>query len=395
MSNEPKLLSDAGSVDSDEESRSISRRQFLKTAGVVVGGVAASSFLAACTTSQEEPTPEAKMEEMDDEAPAQMAAQKFKGERIVLQGWGDGTDYRQIWGDQFEEETGATLDFVSGYTSQSIAKIKATASNPEIDVSFFDAIGGVVLGKEGLLDTLDLSQIPNAVYVHPKFIVAGGKALGFGFYCNTLIYQSEEVTTPPTSYKDMWNPAYEGKTTYPFIEWTDGLKWIIACALAQGEDAFTISDDTWDRIKELKDKQHSIHTNQEATAGLFRSGEIVFGFSQPGMWREYIQEGYPIVNHYDVEEGFFAEGATVALVKGHKAPTELCYDFINRVLAADVQKAFAERHWWSPVNPDVVLPDEIAQYIPSGVDDLENARLTNHDLLSAVRVDWIERYKRL
>ena len=48
----------------------------------------------------------------------------------MLQGWGDGTNYRRIWGDKFEEETGATLDFVSGYTSQSIAKIKATASNP-------------------------------------------------------------------------------------------------------------------------------------------------------------------------------------------------------------------------------------------------------------------------
>ena len=69
--------------------------------------------------------------------------------------------------------------------------------------------------------------------------------------------------------------------------------------------------------------------------------------------------------------------------------------FINRVLTADVQKAFAERNWWSPVNPDVELPPELAKYIPSGVDDLENARLTNHDLLSAVRVDWIERYKRL
>jgi putative spermidine/putrescine transport system substrate-binding protein len=390
MPKEPKVLSDAGSIDSDGEGWSISRRQFLKTAGVVAGGVAASSFLAACTSSKED-----EPEVTEEKAPAQMASQKFKGESIVLQGWGDGTDYRQIWGDKFEEETGATLNFISGYTSQSIAKIKATASRPEIDVSFFDAIGGVVLGKEGLLDTLDLSQLPNALGVHPKFIVAGGKALGFGFYCNTLIHQSEVVTTAPTSYAEMWKPEYQEKTTYPFIEWTDGLKWIIACALAQGEDAFTISDATWDKIAELKENQHSIHTNQEATAELFKSGEIVFGFSQPGMWREWIQKGYPIVNDYNIEEGFFAEGATVALVKGHKAPTELCYDFINRVLAPDVQKAFAERNWWSPVNPDVELSAELAQYIPSGVDDLENARLTNHDLLSAVRVDWIERYKRL
>jgi putative spermidine/putrescine transport system substrate-binding protein len=352
----------------------------LQAAGVLAGGAAAAGFLAACST---------------DDSPTVAQTQKFKGESITLQGWGDGTDYMRVFGDKFEADTGAKLVFQSGYTSQSIAKIKATAANPEIDISFFDAIGGVVLGKEGLLDTLEISGIPNAQYVHPKFIIAGGKALGWGFYCNTLIHQSEVVTTPPSSFSEMWNPAYEGKTTYPNIEWTDGLKWLIACSLAQGEDEYTISDTTWDKIKELKDEQHSIHTNREATAELFKSGEVVFGFSQPAMWRKYIEDGYPIVNDYNPDEGFFAEGIAVAMVKGHKAPTELCYELINRVLDQETQKSFAIDNWWSPVDARVELPDSVSKYIPSGTDDLENARLTNHDLLSAVRVDWMERYKRL
>jgi putative spermidine/putrescine transport system substrate-binding protein len=358
----------------------ISRRGFLQAAGMLAGGAAAAGFLAACST---------------DDSPSVAKTQKFKGESITLQGWGDGTDYMRVFGDKFEADTGAKLVFQSGYTSQSIAKIKATAANPEIDISFFDAIGGVVLGKEGLLDTLEISGIPNAQYVHPKFIIAGGKALGWGFYCNTLIHQSEVVTATPTTFKEMWNAAYEGKTTYPNIEWTDGLKWLIACSLAQGEDEYTISDTTWDKIKELKDEQHSIHTNREATAELFKSGEVVFGFSQPGMWRKYIEDGYPIVNDYGTDEGFFAEGIAVAMVKGHKAPTDLCYELINRVLDQETQKSFAIDNWWSPVDARVVLPDSVSKYIPSGTDDLENARLTNHDLLSAVRVDWMERYKRL
>jgi Bacterial extracellular solute-binding protein len=61
---------------------------------------------------------------------------------------------------------------------------------------------------------MDLARLPNAIDVQPRFFVEG-KGVGFFTYVTGLAYNTEIVKTPPTSWKDLWDPKYKGKIAIP------------------------------------------------------------------------------------------------------------------------------------------------------------------------------------
>jgi putative spermidine/putrescine transport system substrate-binding protein len=328
------------------------------------------------------------------------AGENFEGKTLHLQAWGgyDKDVIRRLVADPMEKETGVKVVYSEGYTSQSVAKVKATAANPELDVVMMDDVGTIALGNEGLLDTLDLERMPNSGRIHPKFIIGGGKGISYGYYCDCLVGNTDVVKTPPDSFQEMWNPAYRGKTIYPSMEWSDGHKWIIACAMAWGEDPFTISDSTWDKIKELKDNMNTIFQVEALHHEQFKSGELVFGFMQAGKWREAIENGYPIKNYYtEPKEGYFTIASNAVMIKGHPADEEVIYSYINRLLAPETQAEFAKVKWWAPTNRDAdkLVSDELKELIPVGEEARETGISVNLDHLAAMRPVWMDRWNKL
>ena len=75
------------------------------------------------------------------------------------------------------QKTGAKVVVAEGWTSASIAKVRAEKANPSTSVYLMDDIGVAPAGREGLLEPLDLSRLPNAVDVQPRFFIEG-RALG-------------------------------------------------------------------------------------------------------------------------------------------------------------------------------------------------------------------------
>ena len=92
--------------------------------------------------------------------------------------------------DPFVEETGAQVIVEYGFTSGSIAKVRAQAADPQLDVVLMDDIGVLTVVPENLLQSLDLAKIPNAANVDERFIVADGKGIGFFTYVDTLLYNT-------------------------------------------------------------------------------------------------------------------------------------------------------------------------------------------------------------
>lgn len=72
-----------------------------------------------------------------------------------------------------------------------------------------------VLMREGLMQKLDRTQLPNESNLDAGLIEAYGATLDYlvpyQMGTQAIIYNSETVTNPPASWADLWDPAYAGR----------------------------------------------------------------------------------------------------------------------------------------------------------------------------------------
>ncbi|MBI5823236.1 MAG: spermidine/putrescine ABC transporter substrate-binding protein [Chloroflexi bacterium] len=72
-----------------------------------------------------------------------------------------------------------------------------------------------VLMREGLLQKLDAGKLPNSKNLDAGLVSAYGDAVNYvvpyQMGTQAIVYNSETVETPPTSWVDLWNSEYEGR----------------------------------------------------------------------------------------------------------------------------------------------------------------------------------------
>jgi spermidine/putrescine-binding protein len=405
--------------------RQVSRRGFLKVAGLT----AAVGVLAACgedaapaaapapapaAAPAAAPAPAAAAAAAPAAKPAAAAAapaaapaavakpaaevaptQKFKGVKIVLGTWDSYMDvHREAFLDDFEASTGAKVSLSPGNTGAGIAKVRATASNPELDVMMWDANGAVATGRQGLIEVVDLARIENLGQLHPRFLPSEW-AVPFGAYMQAAMHQTTKGKALK-GYQDWWGAAL--KNAYAHPEWSVSpiVKWVIAGAYAHGETEYAISENTWNAMGYLKVEQaHHMITNNEITAELFKTGEVLAAFSSPERWRKFLVQGYPMEMDLYGEQGYFAEGVVNSLVLGHKTPSELLYTFVNKSILPKAQLAYANANFWIPMSPEVKPTGIAAKNTPVGLEGLSKAVFSNLDFTASMRVPWVEKLKRM
>ena len=108
-----------------------------------------------------------------------------------------------------------------------------------------------VLIREGLMQELDPARIPNLANLDAGLIEAYGDTLNYlvpyQMGTQAIIYNTETVETPPTSWADLWNPEYEGR----IVAVDDSRVVIGAALLTLGYD---VNDTDPDHLAEAKQK---------------------------------------------------------------------------------------------------------------------------------------------
>ena len=287
------------------------------------------------------------------------AARQFEGEVIRLQVWGgpEGEMVQKHAVKPFEEATGAKVITEFGYTSASVAKLRAQKNDPQLDLVMFDDIGVVTAEREGLLEPLDLKKIPNAADIPGKFVF-GDKGIGMYVYLNALAYSKQALKEPPKSWRVIWDPKYTGKVILPAIDATSIFKILIMASLLNGGDQKNM-EPGFAAMARLKPNIHSLEKNTAVIAENLRNGEASIAAWQVAIMKPYIDQGYPIGVTIQLEEGIFGTPGCVSIVKGYKAKRPVLEAFINRVLSPEAQAGFARDFWHSPTNRKVAIPREL------------------------------------
>ena len=318
----------------------------------------------------------------------------FSGQTIRVQFWSgpEGDNIQRNVVNPFVEETGAEVIVEYGFTSGSIAKVRAQAADPQLDVVLMDDVGVLAVAPENLLQTLDLEKIPNAANVDERFIVADAKGIGFFTYVDTLLYNTAAYQSPPTTWRDLWAEQLRSKASVPTSNQTPALHMIIAAAILAGGDQFN-PDPGFALLEELRPNIRVLAENASQIAELMRNGDIELLSWTSYIFRDYMQDGYPIENTFALEEGVFATPACACIPEGHPGPQEVAEAFVNKTLEPRAQEGMAEGLWFGPTNSEAVIPPETAKRVIT-FDQLESTIPVDLEHLLSVRQDWITRYDR-
>lgn len=309
----------------------------------------------------------------------------------------------------FEEEYGIkVVEGSFGTSDEIIAKIKASPG--EIDVIESDDYGVYKGIKEGVLEPINMSNVPNYENLIPKLREMigwkDGKCYGIAgcvYGTTALVYNTEHVPEEdmgvPPSWAVMWNPEYDGKVSVE--DWVYDR--VSITALYLGQDPYKVFrecdidiDPVWDALSEQRDlitsyweaasDMETYLTTEEAWLGDFWGGRAYY-VKQQGVPVEYV---FP-------DEGCPAWSDCLSIPKDapHKYEAEL---LINFLLGVDMQIELSKELGYPPVidadyisAADLEAISQWPDFDPTGT--LERAWWYNFTAWVANEEEWTEAWE--
>src|SRR5690606_35165655 len=137
----------------------------------------------------------------------------------------------------------------------------------------------------GLVAPIDLDKIPNQKETLPFFqdltkvsgVMRDGKvyAIPYAFDSIGIIYDTDKMKTPPTSWSVLWDPQYAGKV----LDYDNGEHNFTIAALESGiADPFHLTDDQLkaaeEKLVELKRNVLSFYTTSDEALQLYQHNDI-------------------------------------------------------------------------------------------------------------------------
>ncbi len=316
-------------------------------------------------------------------------------ETLVINSFGGSYEetHRALVITQFEEMYNVKVEVVTAYSADALAQLRAQRDNPQFDVVHFS--GGLEHGaaSEGLLEPIKPEELTNYENMYP-FAVAGiDKGIGpmYSTAVIGLLYNTEQVETPPTSWMDVTKPAYADRVLL-----TDAASntYGLLGFLMMNQVAGGSLDDIEPGLEFVKD----ILPNSMLVS---KSPEIQQNFAQGNAWiAPYAQDyaytltkaGLP-VKFVQPEEGGVLAPITVNLVAGAKN-RDLALKFIDFSIRAEASKGWAEALRYTPTNRLAELSDDVAAEVVYGEEAVAKLVSFDANAIATNRAAWNEAWTR-
>ncbi len=242
---------------------------------------------------------------------------------------------------------------------------------------------------DDMWETLDLKNIPNAANIADAYKRPGNKGIGFSIAPVGLMYNTNFVKEPPTSWTDMWSPRFRGKvTTIKYAWYTNGL--VIAARLNGGSEK---NIDPGFRLWSERANQFVAFANSNVDVrDLIVRGDAwltaIFG-GNALIWK---QQGAP-VEFVIPKEGTIAFPLFLVVVKGvTPQQKKIAEEVINLVLSERWLARWAALTFNAPTSKKVVVPPslrDLPMYSPK-----ETERAIQFDWATIVQNEtvWRERW---
>lgn len=296
--------------------------------------------------------------------------------------------------DRFETKNPGTEVVITlpGNSAQIMAKLRAEKRAPSMDVVLMGGGLDATALNEGLLQTYDFANLPNYadVYEIAQNPIEGlGPSIGFAGV--KLIYNTNKILSPPTSWEELWNPAYKGKVGMMNMSNNGGIMLLLLEAELNGGGLDNI-DPGFAKLETLKAQNAYFFDSNPSAVDMFVQEAIWISPMFDGRIAGLKSEGFP-VDMVCPEEGCFVTHTNANIAAG-SANVELAAAFINEFMSAESQAIFAEMSGSGPVNKNTLLDEKVAENVIYGTEEVTKLISPPWHDITPLRDAWVERWNR-
>ena len=276
-------------------------------------------------------------------------------------------------------------------SAETLALLTLQRAEPKIDVALIDVSVAIKAGKEGIFAKLDAAKVPNIADAPAWAHIEGDKAIAFSQDNLAILYNTDAVKEPPTSWNDLTDPKYKGKIAAKLGD-TRGVILLPILAKLQGADYKNTIDPGIEKLKEIAPNVSTWEPAPDCYA-VVQSGEVDLSICWNGR-AQYLHDtqGGKIAVAAP-KEGSIGQTNTIGLVEGSKN-AEAAQLFVNYALSAEAQATFAEKSFYGPVNTKVTLPDAVAARIYGSKEAQAAQSSLDWNFIAEKYSAWIQRINR-
>lgn len=316
-----------------------------------------------------------------------LAAGPLSGRSLVAQGFGGPTQaaIQKLVFDPLDQRLGCCSVQVPLQSAAAFTRMRAEAASPQIDMYQFSGGQERLAAAEHL--TADLGPLPNLTDIPAALKDPQGQWVTFAVIAEGILYRTDKIKSPPTSYLDFLDPRYRGHIALPTITNGYGTDFLVMMARAKGGGVNDI-DPGFQAIAQIA-KGAIIFQAASQVPQLFSQSDVWI-IPYDSSWAKHCRDAGLPVAFATPKEGSPASFCTTCIA-GKSKNVDLARQAVNQFISQVSQLGIAEQLNWSPTNSQVHLPTSLATQLPKPdqLVTLDETAMTKH------RPQWTERWNRM
>jgi putative spermidine/putrescine transport system substrate-binding protein len=292
----------------------------------------------------------------------------------------------------FKEKCGCDIVVETGNNADRIAKLDARRANPVVDLVLLSDFGMLEASRKGLIAPLDVSKLKNYSQIYPfaRNPIGSNYAVGYTIYSVGLVYRTDKIKSL-TSWKDLWRDDLKGRIALPDVSTTQGPLALQMADLAWGGKNENFATGM-QKILGIKNNVVTFTKNSAQLSSLFAQDEIWAAPVARFTWSQLMKTGMPL--KWSIPAEGQAAGMNVMGIVKKSKNADLAYQLIDFWLSKEVQTALAMELVDSPVNTQVVLPKDKAEFNTYGGEHIASLKFVNPETLLKHRSAWLEQWNK-
>ena len=296
---------------------------------------------------------------------------------------------RTCFAQPYEKATGNTARVLIGSPPQWLAQIEANPANPPIDAMVTIPDLAITAVKQGLMDRFTTEKTPNLVHTPAQFIdPLDGCGVMFDYGVAGLTYHKDRVKQPPKSFAEFVDRTAKGEwqASLPGIGYAVTpimLIWAMSKALGGGIDNV---DPFFAAVKRMGSNVSFWNSPNDFESAL-TSGDADIGMYFDGRTWAWSDSGAKFAGFINPSEG----GSINAIaIQKPKNASDAVWPYLDIMLGAEAQLAFAKKLNYGVTNSTVAYPAELARRITPW----QQAAFPPYAAITDKRAGWVDRWNR-
>lgn len=314
------------------------------------------------------------------------AAASAAADSLVIQTWsGTWETGARAVGDAFAKKYNVDVRYeLQQNTRLGIAKIRAQAANPTIDIAFSTNDALEQAAAENLLVPIDAAAAPGLAALPPRFVhkqYMDVMNILFG-----LVYRKDLAPFELTKWEDLADPRLKGKLGVPTAQFAGG-RWLIMAALASGGNENNIEPGLA-FLRKLKPNVLAFYSTDGESVKVVQSGEVaVAGL---GILSDFAKLLGPNSQYRFVLPPGPILTSVVSVGMTNPKNAALSLKFLEFLAQPEAQTAYCAAINCTPVNPKASAPEAMKDFRPAP----ERIYAADFGVINKKLPEWDEWYKK-